>query len=71
MKFLADMGVSMRTVVWLRQRGYDTVHLREEGLQRLPDNQIMGKAAAENRIVLQYLRQLARRNKRFGRVNTA
>jgi predicted nuclease of predicted toxin-antitoxin system len=51
-KFLADMGVSMRTVTWLRQKGYDAVHLREEGLQRLPDHQIMGKAVDEKRIVL-------------------
>ena len=29
MKFLADMGTSLRTVDWLRDRGYDVVHLRD------------------------------------------
>ena len=37
MKFLADMGISQRTVEWLRNIGYDIIHLREQGLQRLPD----------------------------------
>ena len=36
MRFLADMGVSMRVVDWLRAQGYDTIHLRDEGpMQRL------------------------------------
>lgn len=52
MRFLADMGISMHTVAWLRQQGHDAVHLREEGLQRLPDTEAMTKARSENRIVL-------------------
>ena len=36
MKFLADMGVSMSTVQTLRDAGHDAVHLRDEGLHRLP-----------------------------------
>lgn len=52
MKFLADMGISLRTVMWLRSRGDDVVHLRDEGLQRLPDNEILIKARAEGRILL-------------------
>ncbi|XHR83487.1 MAG: DUF5615 family PIN-like protein [Gloeotrichia echinulata GP01] len=52
MKFLADMGISLRTVFWLRGNGYDIVHLRDEGLQRLPDNEILIKARAEGRILL-------------------
>jgi predicted nuclease of predicted toxin-antitoxin system len=32
MKFLADMGISQSTVKWLREKGYDAVHLREKGL---------------------------------------
>lgn len=35
MRFLADMGLSMHMVVWLRRQGYDTIHLLEEGLQHL------------------------------------
>lgn len=52
MKFLADMGISMHTVAWLRQQGNDTVHLREEGLQRLSDEEILVKAHTEGRILL-------------------
>ncbi|MTJ52500.1 hypothetical protein FJR38_07425 [Anabaena sp. UHCC 0253] len=52
MKFLADMGMSLRTVSWLRSGGYDVVHLREQGLQKLPDYEILIKACAEERIIL-------------------
>ena len=44
MKFLADMGISLRTVEWLREQSYDTLHLRDQGLQRLPDGEIIEKA---------------------------
>jgi predicted nuclease of predicted toxin-antitoxin system len=40
MRFLADMGVSTRVIDWLRGRGDDVVHLREQGLQRfIPNSQ--------------------------------
>lgn len=52
MRFLADMGISMHTVRWLRQQGHDIVHLREIGLQRLPDDEILARARDEKRIVL-------------------
>ncbi len=54
MRFLADMGVSIRIVEWLRQRGHEAIHLREEGLQRLPNGEIFSKAVAEQRIVLTF-----------------
>ena len=47
MKLLADVGISMGTVRTLRQQNYDIVHLREEGLQQLPDPEIMENARAE------------------------
>ncbi len=52
MKFLADMGISQHTVRWLREKGYDSVHLREEGLQRATDEAVLNKAFNEARIVL-------------------
>jgi len=52
MNFLLDMGLAQRTALFLRAQGYDAVHLREQGLQRLPDEQIVQKALAENRIIL-------------------
>ena len=44
----------MNTVRALRERGGDVIHLRELGLQRLPDDQILGMARRENRIVLTF-----------------
>jgi predicted nuclease of predicted toxin-antitoxin system len=40
MRFLADMGVSQQVIEWLRTTGHDAVHLRDEGLQRLPNGEI-------------------------------
>ncbi|HWQ70026.1 MAG TPA: DUF5615 family PIN-like protein [Patescibacteria group bacterium] len=54
MRFLADMGISMSTVRALRQQGHEVVHLREEGLGRLPDAAILAKARQEQRIVLTF-----------------
>lgn len=48
------MGVSGRIVSWLREQGYDAIHLRDEGLQRLPDREIFGKAVAEDRVILTF-----------------
>jgi len=54
LKFLADMGISETTVRALRERGNDAVHLRELGLQRLPDDQILLKARVEARVILTF-----------------
>jgi hypothetical protein len=43
------MGVSMGVVHWLREQGHDALHLRDEGLQRLPNGQIFDEAVAEQR----------------------
>jgi predicted nuclease of predicted toxin-antitoxin system len=52
MRFLADMGISLKTVQYLKNRGHDIVHLRDEGLQRLSDDKIVLKAENEKRIIL-------------------
>jgi predicted nuclease of predicted toxin-antitoxin system len=54
MRFLADMGVAIRVVEWLRDQGHDAVHLRDEGLQRMADDKIFRKAIAENRVLLTF-----------------
>ena len=54
MRFLADMGVSMRVVSWLREQGHDAVHLSDQGLQRLPNGEIFEKASEEGRVVLTF-----------------
>jgi len=53
-RFLADMGGAQPIVEWLRAEGHDTVHLREEGLQRLPDGAVFDKAGGEGRILLTF-----------------
>ncbi len=54
MKFLGDMGIAGSTMIWLKSKGHDATHLRDEGLQRLPDDEIFTKAGNENRIVLTF-----------------
>jgi predicted nuclease of predicted toxin-antitoxin system len=54
MRFLADMGVSYSVVLHLRSQNHDVVHLREVGLQRLADRDILSRAADEQRIVLTF-----------------
>ncbi len=54
MRFLADMGISMRIVEWLRSNGHDVVHLREQKLFSLPDNEIFDRAINESRIILTF-----------------
>ena len=48
------MGVDVRVVEWLRSHGHDAIHLRDEGLQRAPDDRVFAKALAEDRIVLTF-----------------
>ncbi|MGB4946125.1 MAG: DUF5615 family PIN-like protein [Candidatus Competibacter denitrificans] len=52
MKFLADMGISPRTVTFLNSLGHDAIHLREQGLEHLSDPDILHKALEEGRILL-------------------
>ena len=48
------MGVDQRIVRWLRENGNDASHLRDQGLQRLPDPDIFDKADSERRIILTF-----------------
>jgi predicted nuclease of predicted toxin-antitoxin system len=48
------MGVAQRIVEWLRAQGHDAIHLREQGLHRLPNGEIFAKAGREGRIVLTF-----------------
>lgn len=52
MRFLADMGLAQSTVAFLGAQGHDAVHLRDHGLQRLEDIEIVQKARAEGRVIL-------------------
>jgi predicted nuclease of predicted toxin-antitoxin system len=52
MKFLADMGISQSTIIWLRRMGHNAIHLRDEGLQKISDAEVIRKAREEDRIIL-------------------
>ena len=58
MRFLADAGISPKTVEFLRGDGHEVVHVRERGLQRAPDAEIVRIAHAEGRVVLTRVRHL-------------
>ena len=52
MKFLADMGISPKTVAFLHALGHDAVHLADQGLERLLDPSIVEKARQEGCMLL-------------------
>ena len=52
MKFLADMGISPKTVAFLQALGHSAEHLHHQDLDRLPDSAILDKARSEGRILL-------------------
>lgn len=52
MKFLADMPIAPRTAEFLRKLGHDVAHLRERGLQKATDEQVIELARKESRIIL-------------------
>ena len=54
MRILVDMGVDVRVAEWLRGQGHDAIHLRDQGLQRLPNGEIFRKAATEKRTVVTF-----------------
>ncbi len=54
MRFLVDACVDVRVAEWLRSKGHDAIHLRDEGLQSLPNGDIFAKAIAENRTVVTF-----------------
>lgn len=52
MKFLADMGISLKTAAHLRALGHDAVHLHEQGLEMSSDAAILEKARREDRVLV-------------------
>ncbi len=52
MRFLADMGISPKTVAFLQDLGHDALHLHAQGLDQSPDPIILEKARNEQRVLL-------------------
>jgi predicted nuclease of predicted toxin-antitoxin system len=54
MRFLADAGISPKTVQFLRSEGHDAIHVRELGMQRARDIELIERARAEKRILITF-----------------
>jgi predicted nuclease of predicted toxin-antitoxin system len=54
MNFVGDAGISPRTVRFLRDRGHNVVHVRDLGMQRAKDIEILELARAEDSVVLTF-----------------
>ena len=52
MKLLVDMPLAPRIAHQLRAEGHDAIHLSEQALSRLPDEDVFVKAMAEGRIII-------------------
>ena len=52
MRFLADMGISPKTVDFLNALQHDATHLHDQKLDSAPDSVILKKAREEQRILL-------------------
>ena len=52
MRFLVDVCVDVAVNRWLSDQGHESIHLRDENLQRLPNGEIFLKAAAEDRVIV-------------------
>jgi predicted nuclease of predicted toxin-antitoxin system len=52
MKFLADMGISPRTVSFLKELGYEAVHAHSLGIDTWTDQEILEKVQKEKYILL-------------------
>ncbi len=52
MNFIANMGISPRTVEFVRSLGHTAVHLHELGQDRLPDSAILSRAREQGAILL-------------------
>jgi len=53
-RFLTDMCMDVGVVNWLGSQGHNATHLRDEGLQRMPNGGIFEKAIAESRVVVTF-----------------
>lgn len=54
MRFLADAGVSPKTIEFLNKLGHEAVHVRTLGLERASDAEIVGRALTESRVIITF-----------------
>lgn len=54
MRFLADAGISPRTVDFLVRLGYEAVHVRTLGLERSSDRELVERARAGGHVIVTF-----------------
>ena len=54
MRFLADAGISPKTVEFLRQLGHQAEHVRALNMQRAPDADIVERARVDGSVVVTF-----------------
>jgi len=53
-RFLADAGISPRTVEFLRELGHEAIHVRTVGLQTAEDRALVQRAIADHAVILTF-----------------
>jgi predicted nuclease of predicted toxin-antitoxin system len=54
MRFLADAGISPKTVEFLKQIGHEAIHARTLGLQQAPDAVLIDRARTDDSTVITF-----------------
>ena len=54
MRLLADAGLSPKTVAFLKQLGHDAAHVRDLGLQRARDSELVQRARIDDRVIVTF-----------------
>jgi predicted nuclease of predicted toxin-antitoxin system len=54
MRFLADAGISPKTVDFLRNLGHEAVHVRTLGLARAADAELVDRARTDSSVVVTF-----------------
>ena len=54
MRFLADAGISPKTVDFLKQLGHEATHVRTLGLERAPDIDIISRAHDDLSVIITF-----------------
>jgi predicted nuclease of predicted toxin-antitoxin system len=54
MRFLADAGISPKTVDFLIGLGHDAIHVRRVGLERSPDRVLVDRARTDDRVLISF-----------------
>jgi len=54
MRFLADAGLSPKTVEFLKHLGHEATHVRELGLERARDSELVERARVDGSVIVTF-----------------